>query len=284
MKKTETMHMQKIRFSTDDFKIIAQERIPVEEEVSFHEEIEIKYFYEGACAVMIDSEIILTQPGDITIVNPYQIHSNVNIDKYKGKYCVLIIGLDFLSEFTQEGLDLRGILIGAGSKIRNHIQNDKRLQTIVLRIMEEMRERAENYRLIVRNLMCEFLALLLRNYLCEDEANVVGTTEKKHMELISPALSKIHTEYDKKLSIEFLSNLCSVSKYHFCRIFKDVMNVTVVQYIMAYRVNLAEAMLKSTNKSINEIAWECGFEDESYFYRCYKKIKGIPPKQVRKKQ
>jgi transcriptional regulator GlxA family with amidase domain len=41
-------------------------------------------------------------------------------------------------------------------------------------------------------------------------------------------------------------------------------------------------MLKGTNKSVNEIAYKCGFEDESYFYRCYKKVKGVPPKTARK--
>ena len=65
---------------------------------------------------------------------------------------------------------------------------------------------------------------------------------------------------------------------------KAIRNIALIAHGDTGKTNLAEAMLKSTNKSINEIAWECGFEDESYFYRCYKKIKGIPPKQVRKKQ
>jgi AraC-like DNA-binding protein len=273
--------MQEIRFLTDDFKIVVREGRPGEEEASFHEEIEIKYFYEGNCALMIDSDIIFAQPGDITIANPYQVHSNVYIDKYHGKYGALIIGMDFLSDFAKE-LDLRSLLIGSKNTFRNHIQGDKRLQTIVLRVMEEMREQEENYRLIVRNLMCEFLALLVRSYLVKSEDDAPALREKKQMGIIAPALSKIHAEYQKKLTVEDLSSLSHVSKYHFCRIFKSVMNVTAVQYMMTYRLNLAEMMLKMTDKGIGEIAWQCGFEDEGYFSRCYKKIKGAPPKEVKK--
>jgi transcriptional regulator GlxA family with amidase domain len=61
------------------------------------------------------------------------------------------------------------------------------------------------------------------------------------------------------------------------------MNVTPVQYLTEYRVDLAETMLKNTGNSVSDIAWKCGFEDESYFSRCYKKIKGISPNALRRK-
>ena len=57
--------------------------------------------------------------------------------------------------------------------------------------------------------------------------------------------------------------------------------MTVFQYITMYRVSLAEVMLHNTEKSIDEIAHECGFSDTGYFYRCYKKVKGISPKKAR---
>ena len=62
------------------------------------------------------------------------------------------------------------------------------------------------------------------------------------------------------------------------------MNVTPVQYITEYRVDLAETMLKNTANSVSDIAWKCGFDDESYFSRCYKKIKGVSPKKVQKEK
>ena len=80
-----------------------------------------------------------------------------------------------------------------------------------------------------------------------------------------------------------LAELCNISKYHFCRVFKNVMGVTAVRYMNGYRVDIAETLLRDGRMTVAEVAWHCGFEDDSYFYRCYKKIKGIPPGKVRKK-
>lgn len=281
-KEREDLLTQKIYFSNQDFKIAVKEHDrPAEMERALHEEIEIKYFYEGESALMINSEMYITKPGDIAIVNPYEVHTTAQIDKYHGKYYLIVLGLDFLNEVNQATLDLRYRFIAKGEKIQNLIKNDPRLQAIVLRIVEEMRGKEENYRLIVQNLMSEFFVLLFRNYVNKDHDNTFESETVKYVELIAPALSKMHTEYAQKFTLEELAELCSVSKYHFCRMFKRAMYVTPVQYLMQYRVDLAEVMLKDTKKSIADIAWQCGFDDESYFSRCYKKIKGISPKHVR---
>ena len=60
------------------------------------------------------------------------------------------------------------------------------------------------------------------------------------------------------------------------------MGMTVTQYIINYRISLADSMLKDENQSIKNIAETCGFGDISYFYQCYKRIKGTTPNNARK--
>ena len=269
---------QKIDFASDDFKIIARDQIPTEAEQAFHEEIEIKYFYEGSSTLMINSELIRAKAGDIAVVNPYELHSNVDIAGSDGRYYLIIVGLDFVLD-NQPELDMRRLLVSEGKKISNLISNDKRLQSIVLRVIEEMQNKEQHYKLIVRNLMSEFFALLIRNRLQGEESEKELHLDVNGARVISPALSKIHKDCGERLTVEELADLCYISKYHFCRVFKQVMGMTVVQYIVKYRVDLAEIMLRETNKSVNEVASFCGFSDESYFYRCFKRIKGRSPKQ-----
>ena len=54
-----------------------------------------------------------------------------------------------------------------------------------------------------------------------------------------------------------------------------------VQYDL---INAAENMLLFSSHDISFIAREVGYTDCSYFIRCYKKLKGITPKQARKLQ
>ena len=189
--------------------------------------------------------------------------------------------IDFPLETNPSGLDLRHLLIAKGQKFNNHIKNDKRLATIILRVFEELEAKKAHYKLVVSSLMNEFFALMLREHVNHERSR--SDAQCGSADIIAPALSKIFKDYSKKLTVDELARMCRISKYHFCRIFKKEMSATVIQYITSYRISLAEAMLKSTDKTIDEIASSCGFNDVSYFYRAYKSTTGVSPKQTRAK-
>ncbi len=73
-----------------------------------------------------------------------------------------------------------------------------------------------------------------------------------------------------------------MSEGQFCRIFKQTMNRTPMQYIMRYRIMQSCRMLIDTNKKIAEIANETGFNNISYYNKVFLNIVGCTPKQYRK--
>lgn len=274
---------QNINFLSSDFKFYIQPNTQSNlTGLAFHEAIEIKYFYEGEVALMINSNVIIASPGDITIVNPYEIHANINFNIYNGKYHMIIIDVDALSNFNHNEYNLRHILIDNRQKFNNHIKSNEVLQSILKRIFDESLNKHKYYKTIIQSLVCEFFAILLREELNNNCDNSNKEINEKHKKAISPALTKIHTNYTKKLTTIELAKECNMSMYHFCRIFKLAMNMTSVEYIIQHRINIAETLLLTTKDSIAEIAWGCGFESESYFSRCYKKLKGISPRTYRK--
>ena len=52
-----------------------------------------------------------------------------------------------------------------------------------------------------------------------------------------------------------------------------------MQYVNWYRIEQAAWKLSHTDYSVTEIAFQCGFNDLSYFIRSFKKHKGVTPKQ-----
>ena len=64
--------------------------------------------------------------------------------------------------------------------------------------------------------------------------------------------------------------------------FKEGTGMTPMEYLMEYRIKNADIQLKTTEKSISDIAYECGFGDSAYFSRCYKKRRGITPSAARR--
>ena len=277
--KGEITSSQTISFESEDFKIRISKKRSEGYERAFHEQIEIKYFYEGSSAVLIGDEVYVAEAGSIAVVNPYEIHTNVDIERYCGSYYLLIIDLDFFTERDPFGLDLRHILVTEGKRFVRLISHDSRLSTIIKRAYEEINEQKEHYKLVVYSLMSELFALLLRSYISSENAVACGGEGGRRAELISPALSLIFNEYSRKITLDELAAACNLSKYHFTRLFSREMGVSPFEYLALYRVSLAEMLRESGGLSAAEIAEKCGFSDVSYLYKCYKRVRGIAFKQ-----
>ena len=232
---------------------------------------------------MIDSDLIIAESGDITIVNPYELHANVTNDVYTGKYFIIMVDLDFFTKTGISELDLRQLLLVKRYKLNHCIKNNKRLCQIILRIKEEYDSKKELHQLIISNLLGEFFALLIREELCKEKTTYDTKEEMRRNNVIAPALQKIFRDYAEHITVDELAKLCNISKYHFCRIFKRQMGVTAMQYIINYRISLAHSMLKDEKQSVKSVATACGFGDLSYFYQCYKRVKGIAPGKARNK-
>lgn len=278
--KTNDVLLQKITFKSDDFRITVSAGSSKASQDAFHPEIEIKLFYEGDAIQTIGNKTIVATAGDITIVNPYEVHACIQTDFHNSKCYLILIDLDFFKDTNLIDVDLRTLLITHGAAFNNHIKNNKRLEQILMRVIEEVSEGKAYYQTIVRNLMAEFFSLLLRDELNESNPRLLSTKEVKKATAIAPAITKILNDYDKHIGIDDLAELCHLSKFYFCRVFKEVMGDTPTNYINNHRIRIAKAMLRDKSKSIQQIATLCGYNDVSYFYRCYKKVTGqAPPKR-----
>ena len=66
---------------------------------------------------------------------------------------------------------------------------------------------------------------------------------------------------------------------YFCRMFKEIIQTTPIEYLLQYRIEQAAMRLTAANISVTEAAMACGFNDYSYFIRVFKRVKGVTPKQ-----
>ena len=274
-----TFNHEKIEFSNPNFGIFTAQKVPDGNVKNFHEQLEIKYYYDGNSAMMIDNQVFALKKGNIVIVNPYEIHTNVNLGDNDAKYFLVILNLDFLSNVNYFGFDLRSIFLSNREKLVNFIESDSEISYLIERVCNEVKEKQENYQFMVYGLISQLLTMLLRKYKSTQKAVLGGNFLDKNIDIIAPALSKIFSDYKNPISVDELASLCGISKYHFCRVFKREMKVTAIEYINNYRLSLAEIMLKNKTYTTEVVARACGFNDVSYFYRCYKKLRNKPFKR-----
>lgn len=73
-----------------------------------------------------------------------------------------------------------------------------------------------------------------------------------------------------------------ISEIHLERIFKNVMNTTMYNYISGIRIINAKKMLEAQEMSISDIAYVCGFNHHTSFTRAFRRIEGCSPKEYQK--
>ena len=83
------------------------------------------------------------------------------------------------------------------------------------------------------------------------------------------------------ITVRELADICHFSEYHFMRFFKRHMNMTSIEYLNQYRLEIASRQLAETNLSVTSIALESGFNNISYFNRVFKRKFGVTPMEYR---
>ncbi len=84
------------------------------------------------------------------------------------------------------------------------------------------------------------------------------------------------------LSMDDLAFLTGLSLSSFKRKFSSVYGTSPNKYITSKRLEKAQTLLNSTELSISEIAYDCGFSDVGYFSKTFKKHYNLSPSDIRK--
>lgn len=252
---------------------------------ALHEDIEIKCFYEGTSTLLVNTQVVHVKAGDVVVINPYEFHATVDRgnENSPGKYHLFMIPLDFFEESGPEALDLRSVCFAQKKCFRTLIENDAQLHSLLMQAAKEHTDKEIAYDVAVHGLLVQIFAILLRRGLQDDPLNMTPAETLRSYRLIEPALRYIRDNYIRNITVEDLAELCQVSKHYFCRVFKTAMGSTAMEYLMAHRLTVADILLNGTEKSITQIAANCGFESANYFGRCYKKHFGQSPSKRRSK-
>ncbi len=106
----------------------------------------------------------------------------------------------------------------------------------------------------------------------------------RHTEIspkIVAVMEYIRTHYGQHLRIDELSAEFNYHPSYLETIFKKSTSYTLTSYINHVRIDNAKGLLIDMNMTLSRVAEQCGFTDEKYFLRTFKKITGMTPTQYR---
>jgi AraC family transcriptional regulator len=88
--------------------------------------------------------------------------------------------------------------------------------------------------------------------------------------------------WNEKVSLQELSRMSGVHPITISKHFPRYFSCTLGEYLRRLKTEKALALVKSSNLSLIEIAFECGFADQSHFIRVFKGLTGFIPNDFRK--
>lgn len=100
---------------------------------------------------------------------------------------------------------------------------------------------------------------------------------------INCTLEYMHANYGLKLSLGDLALYAKMSKTHFSRVFKEETGQSVMDYLNDIRMENVKRMLMYSEKTITEIALDCGFQSSSYLSTSFQNRFGISPSAYKSK-
>jgi len=253
----------------------------------YHPEYEFVLVNKSSGRRMVGDHIGTFSEGDLVLMGPALPHVWVNDQKYfdkgnteKADAVVLHFLEDFLghnflhlpeTESLKKVLHLskRGLVILG------------RTRTQIAKIMCEMPNQDGLKRLVS---LFEIFDIL--SHSTEYEPLASPSYMENTRDMYSDRFSKI-TEYvlrnfHRDISLKEVADEANMATTTFCNFFKEHFRMTFVEYLNTIRIGHVCKLLTDRDRTIIEIAYECGFNNLANFNRQFKRLKEMTPKEYRK--
>jgi two-component system response regulator YesN len=125
--------------------------------------------------------------------------------------------------------------------------------------------------------LCAWISSALNDFI----ERVYEQQDSKKVTQIKPAVDFIEANYDQQLTLAMVAKTACLSVSRMAHLFKEQMDITIIDYLTNVRINHAKRLLLSSEKSCTTICFEVGYNNQSYFTRTFKELVGITPKQYR---
>ncbi|RTE54086.1 AraC family transcriptional regulator [Arenibacter aquaticus] len=250
----------------------------------FHPEIELTYILESKGRRMVGNSISSYKAGDLILLGKNTPHSWFDSPESKGKRSAIVIQFDenFLGPtfFNRTGFThlltmmndaQRGIVLKGGS--RKHIAKK----------IEELFELNSFGRVLSLLTILDHIERTKEKEFLNKEG-YKANFNKKDCNRISAICQFVAQNYSKEIKLEYIAKeIGKLTVSAFCNYFKSKMNRTFTEFVNEIRIEEAKKMIIESNNDISEIAYSCGYQSKSNFYKQFLKFNGISPLHYRKK-
>ena len=246
-----------------------------------HKDIEIVSVLKGNIDCMTGDERFNLKKGDICFINKNQLHGLYQTGE-DSSHRILIIGHELLKKIPSVyDKYIKVFLEDAGFSHVRFEGRDSHAAEInkFINIMEDLKKKQEpGYELELLSLIYKILWHLYIAYSTGSSAKAPDNNL-----LIQEQMTEfIYEHFDEPLTLDEIAEAGSISRSQCSRLFKKYSGMSPISFLNHHRLEVSRDMLRSTDDAISDIALACGFSDQSYYNRLFRKEYGCTPLDYRR--
>jgi AraC-like DNA-binding protein len=266
--------------------------------------IEFHHISEGNAYIRLGEEVTPLAAGDIVVVphgDPHRMGNGVGGKPLDGSNALpaLMAGEIALGEFGGGGeytgllcgylacdADLiKPVLAGLPRVIRVNIRADKSgewLENTLLHAVDQAAAAAPGSRVIIAHMAEVLFAEVLRRYLLSLPAGRTGWLAGAGDPAVGRALAILHRRPCEDWTLESLAREVGLSRSALNEKFTKFLGQAPMTYLTEWRLELGAEALRSTSRSVQQVAVEVGYDSEAAFNRAFKRKFALPPARYRR--
>lgn len=246
---------------------------------------ELVVVMDGNAIHTVESENYPIKKGDVFVIDRYTHHQYTEAVNFK--ICNIMFKPDYFFNnlhFLRQNTGFQALFILEPYYTQNHkfnsrlclLPDDYSIITLLIsEIIHEQTGKKEGWQTLIYSKFIQLCTLLSRLY------QSYGTHKNDDIFKLASAIAYIEKDYCSEISISKLASLSGYSPRQLNRLFNSAFSTTPRLYINNLRLQKSRQLLKNTNLTMGEIAYNCGFPDQNYFSRLFKKYVGMTPSQYR---
>lgn len=245
-----------------------------------HDCLEINRIVSGSAKIFVNGRTISVSAGDILLFSSHELHSWA-VSPNGTEWKVFMFDKSLIWPDTFNLMEYRYLLpfIYIGNSDSGKLKADwvitEKVRILLIKIDYLFSEKNEGYELEIKaNLLLVLSKLYAYFSLNED----IDTQYKKNnFKKLYTIQKHIKEHLFEPITLEAAAEMAGMQKNYFSDFFKKTIGVNFSEYIIRMRLFHAIHIIENTNRTISDIIYECGFNNESYFYRVFKKMTGEQP-------
>lgn len=170
----------------------------------------------------------------------------------------------------------QGLLVSLLPKVV-HVQNSQRLSRLVQMVGEESADQKPGSEFVMSRLLELLLVEAMRSVATENAPP--GLLRGLGDERLARALTQMHARINYAWSVDELAKIATLSRSAFFERFRRMVGVAPMEYLLAWRIEIAKELLSDNKLTVSEIAERVGYGSSSAFSVAFSRYVGKPPSQ-----